>query len=70
MGKAVRASRKKCRNEFGGRKNKDKYGGVKAQDSNCCAWTSPGCLIAKKALVRGDIDPEYCGLQGMGKNRR
>ena len=70
MGKAVRASRKKCRKEFGGRKNKDKYGGVKAQDSNCCAWTSPGCLIAKKALVRGDIDPEYCGLQGMGKNRR
>lgn len=62
-------TRKKCNKTFGGKRNAKKYGGIKAQDSNCCAWTNAGCLIAKKALVRNNIDPEFCGLIGMGKNR-
>lgn len=40
-----------------------------AKAGNCCAWTSPGCLIAKGGLIRGNEDPEYCGFSTLGKKK-
>jgi len=43
--------------------------GVLAQNAECCAWITNGCLTNKKAFPKNDVPEEYCGIEAIGKSR-
>jgi len=63
--KSRKTANKECTDKFAGKKSRG-LPGVLAQNSECCAWISTGCLAAKKAFPRSDIPEEYCGSEAIG----
>ena len=63
---------KKCQKTFGNRKSRG-LPGAEAQNGECCAWISTGCLKAKKAFASKalkDIPEDYCGYAARASSRK